>query len=429
MSIASHINAHLRESRESETLLINQLSLSLESKQTVYKFGFGQSPFPVPPHIVEAMANAAYRKEYMPVQGYAPLRQAICDFHAQHETRTWHNDDIIIGTGSKILIYCVMASLLDADVLLPGPSWVSYAPQAELAGHQVHWLPTAFEHHWKITAEQIDILCNQLDPNRPKLMVLNYPSNPTGQTYSSQELAQLATALRKHQVLVIADEIYSFLTFGDHAAHLEDVYPEGVITSSGMSKWCGAGGWRLGYVHVPAHLTELKQRIIGVASETYSSAVAPVQIAAVEAYSQVDKAQAFIAMQKAALQHAAHLVSNRLQEVDVKVHMSDGGFYLFPNFEPHRASLAKLGINTSPQLAEALLQQTGVALLPGTAFGMPPHSLTTRLAYVDFDGQAVLDGKDYNAVFNRLAAGTNALVNWLQQVVEADTAPQLIGAS
>lgn len=419
MSIESFIHSHLRESRESETLLINQLSLSLESEKTVYKFGFGQSPFPVPQHIVSAMAESAHRKEYMAVQGYAPLREAVCQFHAKHEARSWSSDDIIVGTGSKILIYCVMASFLQADVLLPGPSWVSYAPQAELAGHDVHWICTNFEKNWKITSTDIENTCEFLDPDKPKIMVLNYPSNPTGQTYSAEELKELVSALRKYNILVIADEIYSFLTFGDVETHLEDVYPQGVITSSGLSKWCGAGGWRLGYLRVPPHLSELKTRIIGVASETYSSAVAPVQIAAAEAYRQFSSAQDFKRIQKRALQHAAHIATSKLQEVGVKVHMSDGGFYIFPNFEPFRSALNLKGINTSTAFTEVLLKEAGVALLPGTAFGMAPENLSTRLAYVDFDGQAVLDGVSYDLVFEKLEAGINALTNWLQNLPQA----------
>lgn len=426
MSIESCLHSYLRESRESETLLINQLSLSLGAEQTVYKFGFGQSPFPVPQHIVSAMAGSAHRKEYMAVQGDPCLREAICEFHAKHEQRQWQSDDVIVGTGSKILIYCVMAAFLQADVLLPGPSWVSYAPQAELAGHDVHWIPTGFDKNWKITAADIEYTCKHLDPHKPKIMVLNYPSNPTGQTYSAEELQTLVSTLRKYNILVIADEIYSFLTFGDAEAHLEDAYPEGVITSSGLSKWCGAGGWRLGYLHVPANLCELKKRIIGVASETYSSAVAPVQIAAVEAYRQFTHAQDFIRIQKQALQHAAHIVTSKLQESGVKVHMSNGGFYLFPNFEPFTAALQRKGIRTSTQLAEVLLREIGVALLPGTAFGMAPESLSLRLAYVDFDGQAVLDGVSDDIVFEKLEAGVTALANWLKKLPRPIPQPETL---
>lgn len=428
MSIESFIHTHLRDSRESETLLINQLSLSLEADKTIYKVGFGQSPFPVPDHIVSAMANAAHRKEYMAVQGDNTLREAICDFHAKHESRTWQADDIIVGTGSKILIFCVMASFLQADVLLPAPGWVSYAPQAELAGHKVHWLQSSFGNHWKITGNDINNTCTFLSPDKPKILILNYPSNPTGQTYSAEELQELATALQKHNVLVIADEIYSFLTFEGVEAHLEDYYPQGVITSSGLSKWCGAGGWRLGYLHVPAQLQALKKRIVGVASETYSSAVAPVQVATAEAYRQFSSAQHFLSIQKAALQHAARLTTTRLQAVGVKVHMSDGGFYLFPDFEPFRAALKQKGINTSAEFTEVVLRETGVALLPGTAFGMAPEHLSARLAFVDFDGQAVLNGEDYSVVFDKLEAGVNSLANWLQKLSETTSAPASIHA-
>jgi len=294
--MATVINEYLRKTKHSETLLVNQMSLMRASNnQTVFKFGFGQSPFPVPNQISQALRDSAHRKEYMDVQGHMPLREAIADFHAKTENKKWQSDNIIIGSGSKILLFCVMAAFEKAEILLPSPSWVSYEPQGKLAGHKVSWLNTTYDLHWKITPKQLDDYCfSRQDPNIPLILILNYPSNPSGLTYNTKELSALAKIMRKHKVIVIADEIYSLLNYQKNYASLDEFYPEGCIVSSGLSKWCGAGGWRLGFMHIPSQLKQLLSAVIGVASETYSCAPSPIQIAATKAYQEVALANSFL---------------------------------------------------------------------------------------------------------------------------------------
>lgn len=254
MKTQNSIAKYLRVSKHSQTLLVNQVSLSrVDNNQPIFKFGFGQSPFPVPKQISQALADAAHRKEYMSVQGHLPLRQAIVNFHQHQEGKNWHADNIIVGAGSKILLFCVMAAFKQAEILLPAPSWVSYAPQGELAGHKVTWLTTDFADKWRLSPQQLDqYCCNRETPDIPLLLILNYPNNPSGQTYTGQELSQLAEVMRKHNIIVIADEIYSLLSYEKKQASLANYYPEACIVSSGLSKWCGAGGWRLGFMHIPA---------------------------------------------------------------------------------------------------------------------------------------------------------------------------------
>lgn len=417
MTLSSSIEPYLRESRESETLLINQMSQLMESqKKTIYKFGFGQSPFPVPQHVVSAMAEASYRKEYMAVQGHQALREAIANFHNSEEEQGWFAEDVIIGVGSKVLLYCIMAAFTKTEILIPAPSWVSYAPQAELAGHNIHWLQTSFENKWKITPDNILAACKNINKSTPKLLILNYPSNPTGQTYSSAELESFVEILRGNNVLVIADEIYGFLQFEGKSSHIEDYYPEGVLVTSGLSKWCGAGGWRLGYVHVPTQLSELKKRIIGLASETYSCAASPVQIAATKAYENIPAAKDFLSKQKKALRHIAEFACYSLQEAGVDVHMAEGGFYLFPDFLAFAEKLKHSGITSSQALTQKIMQDIGVALLPGTAFGMPASSLTARLAFVDFDGAALLNDHSDEIHLQKLKTGLKWLCHWAKNL-------------
>ena len=419
MTQSSSIDAYLRPSKHSETLLINQLSQTREkNNQLVYKFGFGQSPFPVPQTIAQSLSDSAHRKEYMSVQGHAPLRRAICSFHNKLEGKTWDAERVVIGAGSKILLFCIMAAFERAEILLPAPSWVSYEPQGKLAGHKVTWLETDFAGRWVLSASALEEYCAaRSEPELPLILVLNSPSNPSGQSYSATELKALALVMKKYKVIVIADEIYSLLSYQKDYASIADYYPEGSIVSSGLSKWCGAGGWRLGFIHIPAQLGEnLLQAVIGIASETYSCAPSPIQVAATKAYQDVSLAKNFLSKQAELLRLISGYCSDQLINSGVQVHAAEGGFYLFPDFSAFRQKLLTRGIATGEQLTATIMQETGVALLPGNAFGMPAESLTARLAFVDFDGSQIWHRSDKQFEFDRIRQGIGKLCDWLGEL-------------
>ena len=409
-----HIDNYISTGKESETLLINQLSLlRAENKQEVYKFGFGQSPFPIPEKITQSLAQAAARKEYMSVQGDPKLRSAIAQFHRKFEHRNFDADNIIIGTGSKILIFSVLAAFNKVEVILPAPSWVSYEPQAKLVGHKVKWLETNFENRWRLTPQTLDDYCKQRkNPDVPLILVLNYPNNPTGQSFDTEELKALAGIMQKHHIIVIADEIYSLLKLNGKQASIADFYPQGTIISSGISKWCGAGGWRLGFVHIPKELgKKLFRAVIGVASETYSCAAAPIQIAATTAYTEENIAHKFLQQQRDLLNTVNKFCTQKLNQARIRTHACIGGFYLFPDFSAFKKELSQRNITNSNELTHAIMEDIGVALLPGTAFGMPACSLTARLAFVDFDGSQILNEGNI-AHFDKLKKGIEKLCLW-----------------
>jgi aspartate aminotransferase len=409
------LQQNLRSTQHSETLLVNQLANQRAAEQKpIFRFGFGQSPFPVPEHVVAALRAAAHRKEYLDVQGLPALRSAVASFHSARQSQQWNPDQIVIGAGSKILLYCLLAAVQNADVALVAPGWVSYAPQARLAGHRVYHLQTAVEQQWRVTPPMLEQFCShRSDPERPLFLILNYPGNPDGLTYSAEQLAALASVLRKHSVMVISDEIYALLHHRGSHVSIADYYPEGTVITSGLSKWCGAGGWRLGVTHIPAQLgAAYMQRVIGVCSETFSCAPAPIQHAAVVAYTDDQRLQRFLEQQRSILADIGHWCAETLRQAGVAVYDPEGGFYLFPDFSAYREKLAACGITTGAELTQTILEDTGVALLPGSAFGMPKDSLTARLAYVDFDGAGALAGHDhYNS---NMAQGITLLCTWLQ---------------
>jgi aspartate aminotransferase len=236
----------------SATLLINEQSRKLAcAGRKVYRFGFGQSPFPVLPAAVSALQAHASEKAYSAVQGLAELRQAAADFHNRRDTPAqWDADRVLVAPGSKLLLWASLTALQGralsgaddprftrgARLLLPAPSWVSYAPQARLAGMSLEPLPgdAGVDHRWAPPVAVVDEQCGRaVAEGLQPVLLLNSPNNPTGQVLSSQQVADLADVAREHSAVVISDEIYGPLTFGEHTAFAAH-YPERTITTSGM---------------------------------------------------------------------------------------------------------------------------------------------------------------------------------------------------
>jgi aspartate aminotransferase len=386
---AYQLNPRVKNLRPSATLAMNEHSAQLAREgRAIYKLGFGQSPFPIPPSVVAALQSNAFQKDYLPVKGLPALRAAVAEFH-----RRWHGlpataEDILIGPGSKELLF--LAQLVyQADLILPAPGWVSYEPQARLLGLDVHWAQTRGEDGWRLTPDDLEQVC-QATADRPRLLILNYPNNPTGLSYDAAQLEALAQVARRHRLLVVADEIYGELHHSGAHVSIARFYPEGVIVSGGLSKWCGAGGWRLGTFCFPTNLRWLLDAMACVAGETFSAVAAPIQYAAVTAFECDQEIERYLTQSRRILRALGRSVSQRLRNVDVNAPAPDGAFYLYPDFTPQAERLRARGLTTSTDFCEQLLADTSVALLPGSDFGRPATELACRLAYVDFDGTECL---------------------------------------
>ena len=251
--------------KPSATLAINEESSRLKkSGKKIYKFGFGQSPFPVPESVVSALKTNAEKHTYLPMQGLEELRLAICNYLNKNNNNDFNKEDIVIGPGTKELMF-LMQMVFEGEVLLPAPSWVSYQPQAVIAKNKVHWLQTSSSTNWFPTAEQIEKKIKKIK--------------------KKNLLEEIASIAKKYKLIILSDEIYSQLVFDGEYKSISNFYPEGTIVSTGLSKWCGAGGWRLGFFAIPSQLKELKNSLKILCSEAFTSVSAPVQYAAVEAYS------------------------------------------------------------------------------------------------------------------------------------------------
>ena len=374
----------LKNIKTSSTLAINELSLKLqEDGKTIYKFGLGQSPFPIPDIIVKELQYHAHQKNYLDVSGLLELREVVAKYHSKKNKYPYTADNIIIGPGSKELIFQTQL-IMDGDLLLPSPSWVSYEPQANIINKKIHWLNTTAKTNWHLSPQTLDELCEKLQIET-KLLILNSPNNPSGTIHG--DLKTLADVSKKHDVIIIADEIYAELDFTGEYKSLTHYYPEGTIISSGLSKWCEAGGWRLGTFIFPNELDHIRQTLRSVASETFTAVSAPVQYAAIKAYT--EDYSNFLDHSRKILNCIATYVYDELTKAGLHCQKPQGGFYMLCDFSD--VITISNEISNSFSLTKKILKDTGFAMLPGSDFGINENHLITRIAFVDFDGKQALD--------------------------------------
>jgi len=372
------IKDQINQLKPSATLAINEESNRLKkSGKNIYKFGFGQSPFPVPDSIICALKNNANKNTYLPMQGLEELRSVIANYLNKNNNNNFKSDDILIGPGTKELMFLTQIAF-QGEVLLPAPSWVSYQPQAFIAKNTVHWIQTTKSSNWFPTAEQLENKIKNIK-NKNLLLFINSPNNPSGTVCNNlQEIAEVA---KKYKLIILSDEIYSQLTFDGQYRSISNFYSEGTIVSTGLSKWCGAGGWRLGFFAIPDQLKVLKSSLKILSSESFTSVSAPIQYAAIEAYN--GDHSVYLNTVRKILSFAGNYVYENLKSNVINVTKPEGGFYLFPEFTNTKFS-------TSSEMCKDILNKTGVALLPGSDFGLHSNKMIVRLSYTDFDGSNFL---------------------------------------
>ncbi|MCZ6766135.1 MAG: aminotransferase class I/II-fold pyridoxal phosphate-dependent enzyme [bacterium] len=415
---SASINLNVRGLPQSPTLEINERCKELEREgHKIYRLGLGQSPFPVPSAVVNALKLYAREKDYLPVKGLRELRGAVAEFHREKDHVDAQPENVMVGPGSKELMF-LLQLVFYGDIIIPTPCWVSYVPQARILGRKVHLIHTQFEEKWRLSPVRLrDFFESENDDGKPRILLLNYPGNPEGATYSRQDLESIAEVARRYELIILSDEIYGQLDFQGKHVSMASVYPERTIISSGLSKWCGAGGWRLGTFTFPAQLSWLMDAMASVASETYTSVSAPIQYAAVRAFKGGLSIERYLVHARRILSKLGKWCARELSTSGIRVHSPSGAFYLFLDFSVLADRLAERGIQDGPTLCTRLLDEAGVAILPGSAFERPENELTARLSYVNFDGAKALAASESIPLDENLP---NDFINhWCHDSVEA----------
>ena len=405
----NYTKKHIKLLKTSATLLINEKSKKLkEDGKKVFSFGFGQSPFPIPEILVSALKKNAHKKEYLSVQGFGELRKSIAKYINIKTNNSFSHEDIIIGPGSKQLLFLLQLGF-DGEFLFPTGSWVSYEPQAIIAKNKTHWLETFREDNWFPKPEQLEKKLKTLK-NKNIILFIKSPNNPTGAV--CKNLKEIAKIAKKYKILILSDEIYAELQFNGKYESISKYYSEGTIISSGLSKWCGAGGWRLGFFVIPKNLRSILDMTKILSSESISSVNAPVQYAAVEAFS--NDYSDYKNTTRDILSLIGNYVYENLKSNKVLMTPPQGAFYLMPEFLNSK-------FKNSGDMCNDILNKTGVAMLPGSDFGFKPKKMLARLSYTDFSGETFLkninSGKklDYDLIKKlapNVVEGTKRLVDW-----------------
>jgi aspartate aminotransferase len=389
------INKQIKNLKPSATLAINQKVKELRAaKKEVYHFGFGQSPFPIHPRIINKLVHNAGNNHYLPTMGLESLRKQIAEFLTSYHKVPTAMDNVLVGPGSKELLFQTIL-ILEGRFLIPKGSWVSYGPQIKSKGVQYDVLDTKLEDNFKLTPDILEAYCEAY-PDEQKTLILNSPNNPTGAVYSSDELIGLSKVCRTYSVIILSDEIYALINFYQNTSpSMAEYYPERTFVFGGLSKIFSAGGYRLGFVRLPSEFNELSNTFRSLFSETFSAVASPVQFSAIEAFRMPKEIEYCINVNNTVLKLIAEYVHEKLSKFGIECTIPQGAFYLMIGFNKFKTKIKdKLNIDNSADLAIYILDNYNVALLPGLDFYFKPEDLFFRLAYVDFDGKNLIESND-----------------------------------
>jgi aspartate aminotransferase len=387
----------------SATLAANEtLDARRRRGEPVLPLAFGEAGLPAHQTLRAALARAAGCNSYGPVAGHAPLREAAAAYWARRGLPT-DADAVICGPGSKALLFGLMAAI-GGDVAVTRPSWVSYAAQAALSGRTVHFVPGS---GGVPDADQLAqaVTAARAAGNPVRSVIVTLPDNPTGLLAPAAAVRDLCSVAEAHDLVIISDEIYRDLVHDPDAPFTSPavISPERTVVTAGLSKNLALGGWRLGVARLPAggFGRDLRDRLLGIGSEIWSAPAGLVQQAAALAFSEPPALAARVADSRRLHGSVARAVAARFATAGAAVPAPQAAFYLYPDFSPLAdVLLGRHGITSDGGLAAMLLDEYGMGVLPGSAFGEEGGRLRLRVAtamlYGDTDAErdAALNSAD-----------------------------------
>jgi len=355
-----------------------------------HHFAFGQSPFPPPAPIVEALRDHAGRHGYLPTAGLPELRAAVAGHFKRHFGVDAEAGQVVVSPGSKEMISMILG-VVSGPVIIPAPSWVSYLPQAKILRKRVIPVRTRSQEGFKLTPSLLESALKNVHVKQ-KVLIFNQPNNPTGAVYARSDLEELAEVCRNNGIIVVSDEIYAQTAFEPEAfTSMARVYPEGTIVTSGLSKDRSCGGYRVGVGLFPRKATPLIDGVLKVAGSTYSCVAAPIQHAAVAAYSPDPIVEAHVSDCRGVNRVVGRYMAGRLAEIPgVSVTTPRGAFYLLVDFNAQHEQFLRLGLSNCDEFCVDMLAVEHTAMLPASSLLLPENDFSVRCSYVDYDGEAVL---------------------------------------
>ncbi len=362
--------------KPSATIAVSQKARELKGAgRDVIGLGAGEPDFDTPDNIKQAAVEAINRGEtkYTDVPGILPLREAICAKFKRENGLDYEPSQVIATTGGKQVLYNAFAATLDPgdEVIIPAPYWVSYPDMVLLNGGEPVFVEATIENNFKITGEQLEAAITP----KTKWFLFNSPSNPSGAAYSRDELKELTDVLMKYpDVWVLTDDMYEHLCYGDFEfvtpAQVEPGLYDRTLTMNGVSKAYAMTGWRLGYCAGPPELIKAMNLVQG---QSTSGTCSITQWAGIEA---LNGPQDFIGERRKEFEARRDLVVSMLnQATGIDCPKPEGAFYVYPSCKDLLGKTTESGkvLETDEDFVTALLEQEGVAVVHGSAFGLGPN--------------------------------------------------------
>ncbi|MCS7477957.1 pyridoxal phosphate-dependent aminotransferase [Umezawaea endophytica] len=381
----------------SPNLALNQLVDQRRANgESLVHLAFGEARLPVLPELARQLAEGARRTAYGPIAGGESARAAVAGYFSRRRLPT-SADQVVLAPGSKALLMALQLAV-PGDVVLPRPAWNSYAAQAGYAGKQVIGvpIPAACGGVPDPAALRRAVRAARARGRDPRLLVLTLPDNPTGTLAPPSLVREVCAVAAAEDLLIVSDEIYRDLVHDPVATPFlspAEVAPERTVVTSGLSKSLGIGGWRVGVARFPVgeRGQRLRDAVVSVASEVWSTLAGPMQHVAEYVYAEPPEIRDRLAAGVRLHGAVARAVHDVFTRSGATCRPPTGGFYVYPDFEPVRGRLADHGIAGSAELGRRLLDDSGVVVLPGHLLGDEPRGLrfkaATSLLYGDEDQQ------------------------------------------
>ncbi len=394
----------------------------------VLPLAFGEAGLPVAASLRTALAEATAHNGYGPVAGLPALRSAAAGYWRRRGLPT-EPDAVICGPGSKPLIFALLLAL-GADVAVPSPSWVSYAAHADLIGARCHFVPAPPGEGGICDPDRLAaaIGAARAAGRRIGSVIVTLPDNPTGRLARPDTVRALCRVADEHGLVIISDEIYRDLIHDPAAAVLSPaaIAPHRTVVTTALSKNLALGGWRIGVARMADGPLgrSLREAVLGIGSEIWSSPAAPIQHAAAVAFAEPPDISERITRSRSLHATVVRAVADRCAAAGLAVPPPEAAFYLYPDFEPWRGHLrAARGVTTGAGLARHLLERYGAGVLPASAFGESARALRVRIA------TGLLYGEDDEQREAALQAAEPLTLPWIAAALDrfgeilADLAP------
>ncbi|GAA0916162.1 pyridoxal phosphate-dependent aminotransferase [Nonomuraea longicatena] len=360
----------------SATLAANEdIERRRRAGERVLHLAFGEAGLPVHPALRDRLGAASDRNGYGPVAGAAGLREAAAGYWSRRGLPT-DPDLVVCGPGSKSLLYGLLLAI-GGDIVLPMPSWVSYAAQADLVGARPILVPAPPGEGGVPDPELVATAVREAraQGRTVRSLLVTLPDNPTGRLATPPTIRRLVEVARELDLMIVSDEIYRDLVHDPLTPYMSpaDLAPERTVVTTGLSKSLALGGWRIGVARLPDGAHHLRTLLTAVASEIWSAPAAPVQEAAAYAFAEPSELVERVAQSRRLHSAVTRAVYDRFVEFGCSVALPQGGFYIYPD-------LGHLRPGGSAEVTRVLLDQHGIGVLPGHAFGDDPAAARVRVA-------------------------------------------------